>query len=685
MIPLGSGRSAAAGCGNKARLLDEAALLGLPVPFGWVVPDRQEPRLRLRGSYAVRSAFSQEDGADQSLAGHFMTLLKVSADDLSTAVEQIRKSSHAVRKDVLIMAQIQPRRAGVAFTEAAFEDDLVEWVDGLADRLVSGQAAGESLELPKLRFGEDLQAGWRGRLQSLLAGVRREFGEGDWDIEWADDGRVCWLIQLRPITRACRRNEAFTVANHKEILPDPPSRLMASVIREASGQLFAFYRSFEPDLGQGRQVIELFEGRPLLNLSLFCDMMRRWGLPTTLVTDNIGGESLESFPLRPVRIWARATVHASQLLAQSHAVERAQTKMSEWSRPVPSGREAADDLVRTYAELVWEMFSLTSAMSGPMVVLAKTGCLAGFLGHHETISTTLYRDLTQLRQSVADKPEWGRPLRLGKAPDDPDFHKLVDAFFERHGHRGVYESDVARPRYHEQPEVLFKLLASPSTGSSGHRPRLDWRHRLLRPLWVRLRPVLAAREKLRYEAMRRFDRIRQELLAVPCPGGSIFDLSVEEVRRLEAPFSADFWTERSQLLARERQRPLPDLVYRFDPPEFQAHGNDLSGRGLTEGEVEGKAWVLTEPGTELPEGFLSRETILVAPSVDAGWIGAFGLVAGVVVETGGELSHGSIILREVGLPAITNVSGLMSALKTGDRIRMTADRGRIEKLEEVTG
>ena len=44
----------------------------------------------------------------------------------------------------------------------------------------------------------------------------------------------------------------------------------------------------------------------------------------------------------------------------------------------------------------------------------------------------------------------------------------------------------------------------------------------------------------------------------------------------------------------------------------------------------------------------------MARSVDAGWIPTFGLVAGVVVETGGDLSHGSIILREIGLPAITN-------------------------------
>lgn len=51
--------------------------------------------------------------------------------------------------------------------------------------------------------------------------------------------------------------------------------------------------------------------------------------------------------------------------------------------------------------------------------------------------------------------------------------------------------------------------------------------------------------------------------------------------------------------------------------------------------------------------------------MDAGWIPTFARVAGVVVETGDDLSHGSIILREIGLPAITNVRGVMRVVQTG--------------------
>jgi pyruvate,water dikinase len=97
--------------------------------------------------------------------------------------------------------------------------------------------------------------------------------------------------------------------------------------------------------------------------------------------------------------------------------------------------------------------------------------------------------------------------------------------------------------------------------------------------------------------------------------------------------------------------------------------------------VEGRAWVLGEPATQLPDGFRSSETILVARAVDLGWLPAFARVAGVAVEVGGDLSYGSIVLREMGLPAVTNVRGLTRAVRTGDRLVLRADEGLVERLD----
>ena len=91
--------------------------------------------------------------------------------------------------------------------------------------------------------------------------------------------------------------------------------------------------------------------------------------------------------------------------------------------------------------------------------------------------------------------------------------------------------------------------------------------------------------------------------------------------------------------------------------------------------------MLSEPGTTLPPGYAPETTILVARSVDAGWMPTFSRVAGVVVETGGDLSHGSIILREIGLPAITNVRRATKLLATGDSLLLRAGEGIVERVE----
>ena len=87
---------------------------------------------------------------------------------------------------------------------------------------------------------------------------------------------------------------------------------------------------------------------------------------------------------------------------------------------------------------------------------------------------------------------------------------------------------------------------------------------------------------------------------------------------------------------------------------------------------------MTGGSAELPAGFDPSSTVLVARSVDAGWVPIFGQVAGVAVEIGGDLSHGSIVLRELGIPAATNLGEIGDRIKTGDRVELRAAVGVLE-------
>ena len=74
--------------------------------------------------------------------------------------------------------------------------------------------------------------------------------------------------------------------------------------------------------------------------------------------------------------------------------------------------------------------------------------------------------------------------------------------------------------------------------------------------------------------------------------------------------------------------------------------------------------------------------ILVAPFTDPGWAPYFVAASALVVDLGGMLSHGSIIAREYGLPAVVNVGHATRRIRSGSRIRVDGFRGEVTILDE---
>jgi rifampicin phosphotransferase len=747
-VVLGSGRSANLGVGSKGRLLDLAAQAGLPVPPGVIIlddawhaasrlglvrregdqievtdPRRLLARLdlpRFARPIAVRSAFSLEDASHQAMAGHFTSQLNVNPRDrqaLTSALASVWRSAESTsstfRRDVLLLQMVQARYAGVAFTEQEHEDDLVNVTDGIADRFVAGQVAGEQLLLPKLRPWESPPGvpsllpdrPFAARLQQLLRDIRQVFGPGDWDVEWADDGACCWLIQLRPVTRPTLRDEAFTLANHKEILPELPSRFMASLVEACADRLFANYRRFDRRLPAHRPFIESFLGRPYINQSLLSEMMRLFGLPTRLVTDSIGGEAIRPAGANPARLLRNAPVLARMGVAQLSSVGATRRRVREIllhaEEPGTTFSECVETLAWLYTALVGGMMSLTAAMSGPLAALRSLGVLEEHSSRHRTVATAIFDDLAPLRTLVQADPRLLEIVGRGDVPDDPRFQTLWQAYLKRHGHRGVFESDIARPRFREAPAPLLAAIAHAEGPRMDVPPRTPLGTAAL-PLWWQSSRAMRARENLRSVAMVAFERVRTRLLALaqeavtrgvlPTPD-ALWMLDVDEVRLLDTGWQPGpaFFAVREAEIRQLAQYHLPDLLHRSDDLEAYRAGRldaassaVVRGLSLVSGEVLGRAWVLSEPSTSLPPELESETIILVARSVDAGWIPTFGLVAGVVVETGGDLSHGSIILREIGLPAITNAHHATAQFRSGDQLWLRAGSGVAERLPAAT-
>ena len=93
--------------------------------------------------------------------------------------------------------------------------------------------------------------------------------------------------------------------------------------------------------------------------------------------------------------------------------------------------------------------------------------------------------------------------------------------------------------------------------------------------------------------------------------------------------------------------------------------------------VEGTARVVTDPSSDDP---LDAEEILVCDTTDPSWVSLFVSAAALVIDIGGPLSHGAIVARELGIPAVVNTGDGTRAIRTGDRIRVDGKDGRIEIL-----
>ncbi len=109
---------------------------------------------------------------------------------------------------------------------------------------------------------------------------------------------------------------------------------------------------------------------------------------------------------------------------------------------------------------------------------------------------------------------------------------------------------------------------------------------------------------------------------------------------------------------------------------FDVEQNDgtMKGVPVSNGECEGVVRIIhsAEDANKLQEG-----EIMVARFTDIGWTPYYSVVNGLITEIGSSLSHGAVVAREYGLPAIVNVKGATKLLKDGDRIKMDAGKGTV--------
>jgi len=309
----------------------------------------------------------------------------------------------------------------------------------------------------------------------------------------------------------------------------------------------------------------------------------------------------------------------------------------------------------------------------------------------------------------------------------PVAQDAVVAFMDTYGMRGLGEIDMGRPRWREDPTQVMQVLQSylqiddPELAPDAvfergaiaaekagvllenearqlHFGRI--KARMVRFGVKRYRALAGLREAPKFFAIRMMGLMRVGLLQ----SGQDFvnagyleqvdDLFFLKICELDAISEGndDQWTPlrekiamRRALRAREMRRIQIPRVLLSDGTTFyegvaaaEEDSGAIMGDPVSPGMVEGAVRVVFNPhGTQLEPG-----EILVCPGTDPAWTPLFLAAGGLVMEVGGMMTHGSVVAREYGIPAVVGVHQATQQLQTGDRIRLDGSTGRIEIIQD---
>lgn len=168
----------------------------------------------------------------------------------------------------------------------------------------------------------------------------------------------------------------------------------------------------------------------------------------------------------------------------------------------------------------------------------------------------------------------------------------------------------------------------------------------------------------------------------------VFFLELSEIKplangQLDSNIKACVAQRLSQYERNKAVTPPPVIVGRFDPqnyvqPRIDETVTEFKGIAVSPGIVTGKARVIlrTEDNSHVEPG-----EILVAPTTDPAWTPYFVTAAGVVMDMGGVLSHGAIVAREYGIPAVVNVGSASRIIKTGQTVQVDAINGIVTIID----
>lgn len=566
-----------------------------------------------------------------------------------------------------------------------------------------------------------------GELGALMRRVEAAY-QFPQDIEWGIANGQLHLLQSRPVTTIPPR---WTRDESAERFPNVLTPLAWDMVEEG------FHRSlnhsfrlmgYPPFTGKwfgmhghyiygNQNAVELYGGRAPLQIRSLAE------LEAALPTLRERFDWVQELPLEWSRDLDRYLLGIGEFMAEPLA-DKSLAEVWDFVRRV--NRVGADYFLPNIAISLTQR-TLYKVLHGFLALLAGDAQAGArmfddLMAHCETKTGIINKEIYALAQQINTMPSLreliaNTPSReliaAGSLAAFPEFSARFNRFLADHGHRET-DFDPYQPTWIDAPWVVLDNLRLMAATATHESPR-D-KERVLRLRQMNAEATLFSRlpenlhfffhELLRlaraYTTLDDVEHYQTTRLTLPLRKGLI-ELGHRLVRRgviteamdvffcrfaaLDEAVRLDDHTRWDELAASVRQNKADYLKHRDttpawvlgeDRPPVEDKGEGLSGLSGSPGSAEGEVFLVLSPDdfASFPKG-----AVLVARTTNPAWTPLFYSACAVVTESGGPLSHGAVTAREMGIPAVMSVHGVLSTLKNGQRVRVDGSNGRVSVLD----
>jgi phosphohistidine swiveling domain-containing protein len=671
-------------------------------------------------------------GVDDILQGIWRIWATTRSPGVETYLKKNGVEPNDLRMAVIIQEMIPPRISGVSFSKnpiTGLDETIVEAVRGSGEVLVQ-QGVTPQRWINKWGLWvqkpdeEDIELDLIQEVVGQTKAIAKAYGRLV-DLEWVYDGRSVHWVQLREITSidiniySNRISSEMSPGVLKPAVSDMgliPTRSWAEIFTELIGP-----NDIDPNA-----LAKAFYYRIYYNMGVIGQILTLLGLPREAIELMMGIEAVGpekpsfkpsrktylllprmiSVALDKLRISPRADAF---LVFASRQFETFRTDQLD-SLSQPELLSEINRLCSLVQQVSYYTIVTTLLMQIYTAMLKKQ--LSGIGVEFDQFDLTqgmerldqldpnvhlaeLKRQYSQLDEALQARISRSNYDEFRQLPGIESLQENLERFREQFGYLRDSDIDFSMSPWREDPDLILKMMVN-YTSAEGKEQKVGFadlatrgpRRLILRPIYRRARRFRYYREvfgylhKLGYGLFQPyFLALGNDLVSRGTIGAreDIYYLYFDEVRDI---IENDRYQDEYQQRIEERKRELeeclditpPGVIYGDHAPPLESHiTHKLKGTPTSRGQYTGPVRVIRgiRDFDKLENG-----EVLVVPYSDVGWTPLFTRAGAVIAESGGMLSHSSIIAREYGIPAVVSVSG---ACQLRDNTMVTVDgyRGEI--------